>query len=179
MTRSLKVLASLMLAASFVVSVPAQASWKERKTYLQCLRTPVAHFDGTIAEAALATPDLSTLVFALQQANLVDVFAGEGNFTVFAPTNAAFAAIPSDQLNALLANNDLLTAVLTYHVAVGHYDPRRAFNPFELETLQGQSVFLNRGPNGAQVNNSDVTCQGVRTKNGLVWIIDSVLLPQF
>jgi uncharacterized surface protein with fasciclin (FAS1) repeats len=74
----------------------------------------------------------------------------------------------------------ILTAVLTYHVSPGLKDPRRPLRPLEVKTLQGQTVFLDSGlGKRPQVNQSTAKCQGVRTTNGIVWIIDSVLLPQF
>ncbi len=162
------------------------ASGVDRHTYnsyLQCLRTPKIRFHGTIVDAALAVPELSTLAFAVQTAGLVDVLNSPGPFTVFAPTNDAFGAIPEPVLGAILADNDLLTAVLTYHVSLGTgrwKDPRRAlFAPRERNTVQGQTVFFNRNSAGPQVNQSGVACQGVKTDNGVVWFIDSVLLPQF
>ena len=158
----------------------------DRHTYnnfIQCLRTPKIRFHGTIVEAALATPELSTLAFAVQAAGLVDVLNSPGPFTVFAPTNDAFEAIPEPVLSAILADNDLLTGVLTYHVSLGTgrwKDPRRALlAPRERNTVQGQTVFFNRNNAGPQVNQSQVNCQGVKTDNGVVWFIDSVLLPQF
>ncbi len=151
--------------------------------FAQCLRTQPVHFDGTIVDAALATPELSTLVFAVQAAGLVDALNGEGPLTVFAPTDDAFAAIPDEILNAIIADVDLLTAVLTYHVIDGagrRMDPRRAsFRARERNTLQGQSVFFNYSAGGPQINQSTADCTAVRTTNGVVWLIDSVLLPQF
>lgn len=148
-------------------------------SFYQCLKTKPIKFDGTIAEAAQATGDLSTLVFALQEAGLVDALNGGGHFTVYAPVNDAFAALPPDVLNPILADKDLLAAVLLYHVAEGRKDPRRAFIPKQVTSLFGQTVFLNRNSNGPRVNNSNVECQGVKTSNGTVYLIDSVLLPQF
>lgn len=151
--------------------------------FFQCLFTDPIRFHGTIVDAALATPELSTLAFAVQAAGLVDVLSGDGNFTVFAPTDDAFAAIPADILSAIVADVDLLSAVLTYHVlprAGRRDDPRRVFRRvIEKETVLGQSVFYNRSEDGPQVNQSNVSCQAVRTDNGTVWFIDSVLLPQF
>jgi len=73
----------------------------------------------------------------------------------------------------------LAQGVLTYHVTPGQVDPRRTFIPYEVKTLQGQTVFFNRSKSGPQVNQSNINCQGVQTTNGLVWIIDSVLQPQY
>jgi uncharacterized surface protein with fasciclin (FAS1) repeats len=148
-------------------------------SFTKCLRTPLAHFEGTIVEAAVKTPALSTLVTAVQAADLVDALSGEGPLTVYAPTNDAFGKIPAVLLEALLADPELLASVLTYHVTSGEVDPRRSFIPQEVSTLQGQTVFFNRGKDGSQVNQSNINCTGVQTTNGIVWIIDSVLLPQF
>jgi uncharacterized surface protein with fasciclin (FAS1) repeats len=109
---------------------------------------------------------------------LVDALNGPGPLTVYAPTNAAFAAIPGAVLGAIGGDTAVLTAVLTYHVSAGIKDPRRPLYPLEVKTLQGQTVFFDfdKAP---QINQSTASCQAVRTTNGIVWIIDSVLLPQF
>jgi uncharacterized surface protein with fasciclin (FAS1) repeats len=165
----------LLLATSV-----AAAGWNSKSGYYRCVKQPLQHFDGTIAEAAVATPELSTLVFALQEAGLVDALDGDGDLTVYAPTNDAFANVPEDILDALLADPEgLLTAVLTYHVTPGLKDPRRTLRARVVPTLLGQDVFYNRDQSGPRVNQSNVQCTGVRTSNGIVWIIDSVLLPQF
>jgi uncharacterized surface protein with fasciclin (FAS1) repeats len=98
---------------------------------------------------------------------------------VFAPTNDAFAKIPSAVLGAIGSDAALLTAVLTYHVVPGSADPRAAGRR-QVDTLQGQSLFVGfeRGT-GPEVNQSIADCTAVHTTNGTVWIIDSVLLPQF
>ena len=186
------VILAVAAAATFATTASADKGKRDQDEqagrhingYVQCLRTDKIRFHGTIVEAALATPELSTLAFAVQAAGLVDVLSSPGPFTVFAPLNEAFAAVPEPVLSALLADQDLLTAVLTYHVSAGQgrfLDPRRTlFVPRERNTVQGQTVFFNRGNDGEpQVNQSAVSCQAVQTDNGTVWLIDSVLLPQF
>jgi len=156
------------------------ADWRQQVG--KCLRTQPVHFDGTIVDAALATPALSTLVDVVVAAGLVDALSAPGNKTVFAPTNAAFAAVPAPVLSLLLADpQGLLTSVLTYHVSAGQKkDARRGFRRPSLETLNGQRVFLtHERESGPKVNNSNISCQAVVTNNGVVWVIDSVLLPQF
>ena len=154
-----------------------------RRDYFRCATTPPVTFQGTIVDAVLATPDLKSLADAVVAAGLVGTLNGAGPFTVFAPTDAAFAKIPAPVLAAITADAALLTAVLTYHVVPGNgrlFDPRQAFaTPRELATAQGQSVFLNRTMAAPQVNQSNVSCQPVATDNGTVYIVDSVLLPQF
>ncbi len=148
--------------------------------YVKCLKTPLVDFTGTIAEAAAETPDLSTLYALVLQAGLGGALSDpNAELTVYAPTNDAFAAIPESIRNAIVNDADALTDVLTYHVTAGEVDPRKALIPRQVSTLQGQTVFFNRSKSGPQVNQSNINCQGVQTTNGLVWIIDSVLQPQY
>lgn len=145
----------------------------------ECLSTDMVQFEGTVVDAAIATPALSTLVDAVVSAGLVDALNDAENITVYAPTNDAFAAIPADITDALLADIDSLTAVLTYHVTPSLQDPRRFVPPVRRGTLQGQTVFYHRMDDTPMVNNAAVQCTGVAASNGYVWIIDDVLLPQF
>jgi uncharacterized surface protein with fasciclin (FAS1) repeats len=177
---------TLALIAGALLSLPMMASADDSskhhgKSYFNCLRTSLDVFDGTIAEAAAATPDLSTLYTLVGLAGLGEALSGTDHLTVYAPTNAAFEKLPTALVDLLTADpTGLLTTVLTYHVSSGIRDPRRAFFPKETSTLQGQTVFLeNERGDGPQVNQSNVNCKGVKTNNGVVWLIDSVLLPQF
>lgn len=176
------------LAAALAAVAPAALAdggkWQPQhaRDYFRCASTSAVTFSGTIVDAALATPDLKALADAVVAAGLAGTLSGPGPFTVYAPTNAAFQKIPPAVLSAITADTALLTAVLTYHVTPGkgrNVDPRNVFNtPKEVPTVQGQTVFFSRGA-GPQVNQSNVACQPVRTTNGVVWLIDSVLLPQF
>jgi uncharacterized surface protein with fasciclin (FAS1) repeats len=145
----------------------------------QCRSTPAIDYPGTIVDAAINTPALSTLVDLVVAAGLADALAAPGNLTVFAPTNDAFAQIPAGVLGAIGGDVDVLTAVLTYHVVNGPADPRRI--PIAAATtLQGQSVFLRyRSGIGPTINQSVTGCQAIRATNGTIWVVDSVLLPQF
>ena len=163
------------LALSAAVAGPASAG----PPLGACNSVDKVEFDGTVVDAALATPELSTLVDVVLQAGLEDALANTQNITVYAPTNDAFAALPEGVLQTVVGDNDILTAVLTYHVTPGKADPRRYVGPERRSTLQGQKVFLSRYDGEARVNQAAVSCQGVKTDNGLVWIIDSVLIPQF
>jgi uncharacterized surface protein with fasciclin (FAS1) repeats len=147
----------------------------------KCRKEKLASFNGTIAQAAAQTPELSTLFSLVGAAGLGSALDGPGPLTVYAPVNSAFAKVPAGLVDLLTADpKGLLTTVLTYHVSEGLRDPRRSKNTREIKTLQGQTVFFNYAKgNTAQVNQSNVNCQGVRTSNGVVWLIDSVLLPQF
>jgi uncharacterized surface protein with fasciclin (FAS1) repeats len=187
LTKSLKIAAlaaAISLSAAAVADTAKSGAYgaESKRDYLSCIGKPAVDFPGTIVDAALATPELKSLADAVVAAGLVGTLSGKGPFTVYAPTNAAFAKIPPSVLSAIAADPALLTAVLTYHVTPGkgrYLDPRFTFSGArEVPTVQGQTVFFNRGQ-GPQVNQSNVACQPVRTTNGVVWLIDSVLLPQF
>ena len=170
------VLAPLAVATALLALAPAASA---APSYLQCSRTPLTVFDGTIVDAAIATPELSTLVSLVVAAGLVEALAAPGSLTVFAPTNAAFGKIPAGVLGAIGGDPTVLTSVLTYHVVAGAADPRD-LGVRETHTLQGQTLFLEfeKGV-GPSVNQSVADCRGVKTTNGTVWLIDGVLQPQY
>lgn len=133
--------------------------------------------DDPAATAASNNPVLSTLVTAVTEAGLVDTLNGEGPFTIFAPTNDAFAAIPEDQLGAVLADTDLLTSILTYHVVAGQsLDAEALAAAGELETVNGATITF--GADGTTVNGATVVCSDVSTANATVHIIDTVMMPE-
>ena len=134
--------------------------------------------------AASANPVLSTLVQAVTRANLVDTLNTTQNITVFAPANPAFAAIPADQLNALLANTPQLTQVLTHHVVPGRLSPDQlagehatAANDKVTVTGSGQNVTIS-GDQTVTGQPAHVICGNVQTSNATVYVIDQVLKPQ-
>jgi uncharacterized surface protein with fasciclin (FAS1) repeats len=172
--RRVAVAAGLAVAA---MSVPLAAA--AAPNFGQCRSTVPVDFPGTIVDAAIATPALSTLTSLVVAAGLADALSAPGDLTVYAPTNDAFAKIPAPVLGAIGGDINVLTAVLTYHVVNGPADPRRI--PIAAaSTLQGQSVFLRyRKGAGPTINQSVTGCQAVRATNGTIWIVDSVLLPQF
>jgi uncharacterized surface protein with fasciclin (FAS1) repeats len=165
-------LAALTLGAA---TLAAQAA----PTFGECRSKQAVNFNGTIVDAAIATPALSTLTSLVVAAGLADALSAPGNLTVFAPTNDAFGKIPGPVLGAIGGDVGVLTAVLTYHVVAGSADPR-GLRKKEVTTLQGQTLFIGfEQGNGAAVNQSIADCTAVHTTNGTVWIIDSVMLPQF
>lgn len=163
----------LTLVSAFSLQTHASESFKA------CVSTPSVTFEGTVVDAAIATPELSILVDAVVAAGLADALAEAEDITVYAPTNDAFTAIPGPVLDAILADVDLLTTVLTYHVTPGVRDPRNHFKAVARPTLAGPFVYYDFNNGHSRVNQSAVSCTGVRTDNGIVWVIDSVLLPQF
>jgi uncharacterized surface protein with fasciclin (FAS1) repeats len=130
-----------------------------------------------VATAASNNPALSTLVTAVGKADLVDTLNTGGPFTIFAPVNDAFAKIPEADLNAVLADKDQLTAILTYHVVPERIEPEdlggtyKTVNGAEL-TVSGEAPSFDVGDGQATV-----VCSGVQTANATVYLIDSVLMP--
>lgn len=171
-------LKNLMLASTAAIACTLGATAQAAPPGMaECLAVPIAQFDGTVVDAALATPELSTLVDAVVAAGLVDDLNDAENITVYAPTNDAFAAIPDSILGEIVGDEGLLTAVLTYHVTPGINDPRSFVPPVRRNTLLGQKVYYAYADGAPRVNNAAVNCSGVRTSNGIVWLIDSVILP--
>ena len=132
--------------------------------------------NDTAATAASNNPLLSTLVTAVTKAGLVDTLNSDGPFTIFAPTNDAFAAIPAADLDAVLADQELLTSILTYHVVAGESLDAAALGAAgSAETVNGAT--LEFGADGTTVNGVDVLCSNVVTANATVHIIGEVLMP--
>jgi uncharacterized surface protein with fasciclin (FAS1) repeats len=139
--------------------------------------------DETIVEIAAGNPDFSTLVAAVEAAGLAETLSGEGPYTVFAPTNEAFAAIPAETLQSLLepANQETLSQILTYHVVAGEVMAADVA-PGEVETVEGtpftievegSDVFIVDGQGGrAQIITTDIVAS-----NGVIHVIDAVLIP--
>jgi transforming growth factor-beta-induced protein len=132
---------------------------------------------GDIVEVASGNADFSTLVAAVQAAGLVETLQGDGPFTVFAPTNAAFAALPAGVLERLLLpeNKDLLVSILTYHVVPGKVLAADVVDG-EVATAQGGNVVLST-LGGVKVNQANVVATDVMASNGVIHVIDAVLLP--
>ena len=130
-----------------------------------------------VATAASGNPVLSTLVTAVKKANLVDSLNSAQGITVFAPANSAFEKIPSNTLDGVLADNDQLTKVLTYHVGAGRLSPDQVAGTHK--TLEGQDLTVAGSGTDFTVNgNSSVVCGNVQTENATVYIVDTVLMPK-
>merc|ERR1712032_131726 len=134
-----------------------------------------------IVQLAQSTPVLSTLVIAVKAGGLVGALQSKGPFTVFAPTNAAFAKVPKAELARLLEPKNVkdLVAVLTYHVVAGAAVYSKDLKPTQkVKTLQGQSLLIKASSAGVTINGiAKVTTADVGATNGVVHIIDTVLLP--
>jgi uncharacterized surface protein with fasciclin (FAS1) repeats len=131
---------------------------------------------GTIVDVAAGNPDFATLVTAVKAAGLADTLAGPGPFTVFAPTNEAFAKVPKDVLDKLLANKEALTKVLTYHVLAGEVKAA-AVMPGEVTSVEGSTATIADAGAQLKINDATIVATDVMASNGVIHVIDSVILP--
>jgi len=131
-----------------------------------------------IVDTAVAAGDFTTLVTAVQAAGLVDTLKGEGPFTVFAPTDAAFAALPEGTVEGLLKpeNKDQLVSILTYHVVPGAVKSSDLTEGMTAATVQGGNVTFTLD-GGAKVNGANITAADIAAANGVIHVIDAVIMP--
>ena len=134
---------------------------------------------GSIVDVAAGNADFSTLVAAVKAAGLVDVLAGDGPFTVFAPTNEAFAKLPAGTEDALLKpeNKDKLVAILKYHVVPGKVMAADVVSLSSATTAQGSDISISASDAGVKVDNANVVATDVAAANGVIHVIDAVILP--
>ena len=135
--------------------------------------------DGTVVEVAAGNPDFSTLVAAVQAADLTETLNAEGPYTVFAPTNEAFEALPAGTVEKLLkpANKDALTKILTYHVVAGEEIMAADITAGKVATVEGQKLDITTD-DGVQVNGVTVVTADVDASNDVIHAIDGVLIPR-
>lgn len=132
-----------------------------------------------IVDTAVAAGQFETLAAALTAAGLVDTLKGPGPFTVFAPTDEAFAALPAGTVEDLLKpeNKDQLIAILTYHVVAGEVMAADVVELTEAETVNGAMVEVKVDGSNVMINNAEVTAVDIQASNGVIHVIDTVLLP--
>ncbi|QGX96964.1 fasciclin domain-containing protein [Roseovarius faecimaris] len=132
-----------------------------------------------IVDTAVSAGSFGTLVAAVQAAGLVDTLKGDGPFTVFAPTDEAFAALPEGTVESLLLpeNKDKLTAILTYHVVPGKVMSSDLSNGMTAATVQGGEVKI-MTDGGVTVDGANVVSADVKASNGVIHVIDSVIMPK-
>jgi uncharacterized surface protein with fasciclin (FAS1) repeats len=130
-----------------------------------------------IVDTAVAAGSFKTLAAALQAGGLVDTLKGPGPFTVFAPTDEAFAKIPKAQLDALLADKAKLRAVLTYHVVAGRMPAADVIKQKKLATVQGSSITVSAGK-AVKVDGATVVKTDIAASNGIIHVIDTVIIPR-
>lgn len=132
-----------------------------------------------IVDTAVAAGNFKTLAAALEAAGLVETLKGDGPFTVFAPTDDAFAKLPSGTVESLLepANKDQLVAILTYHVVPGNLPAAEVVKYDQAETVNGARLDIDAGSGGVKVNGANVTATDIMADNGVIHVIDAVVLP--
>ena len=130
-----------------------------------------------IVDTAVAAGSFKTLAAALEAAGLVETLKGPGPFTVFAPTDEAFAKLPAGTVEALLKDKTKLTAILTYHVVTGEVTAEQVMAMSSAKTVNGQSITITHGK-GVKVNGANVTKADIRASNGIIHVIDTVILPE-
>lgn len=129
-----------------------------------------------IVDTAVAAGSFNTLATALTEAGLIEKLKGDGPFTVFAPTDEAFSKIPEDQLKGILADKELLTSILTYHVVAGKVLAADVVKLDSATTIQGSNVSIDT-TEGVKVNDANVVKTDIMTSNGVIHVIDTVLVP--
>lgn len=141
-----------------------------------------SHHDekADIVDTAVAAGSFETLVAAVKAADLVDTLKGEGPFTVFAPTDEAFAKLPDGTLESLLLpeNKEKLQAILTYHVVSGKVMAETAATLDSAKTVNGQSIDISSYNGAVKVDGATVVTADIETSNGVIHVIDEVILPE-
>jgi uncharacterized surface protein with fasciclin (FAS1) repeats len=144
---------------------------------LSTLAMAAANAAENIVGVAAANPDFSTLVAAVKAAGLVETLSGKGPFTVFAPTNAAFDKLPPGTVDTLLKDPVKLKAILTYHVVAGNVMAKDV-KPGATKTVNGASMMISAKDGGVMVDGAKVTATDVKASNGVIHVIDTVILPK-
>ncbi len=134
--------------------------------------------DKDIVDTAVAAGNFKTLAAALQAAGLVDTLKGKGPFTVFAPTDEAFAKLPAGTVEALLKDKEKLTKILLYHVVSGNVMAKDVVKMKSAKTVQGSSVKITAKGGKVMVDNANVVKTDIAASNGVIHVIDSVILPK-
>ncbi|MFH4497569.1 fasciclin domain-containing protein [Vibrio diabolicus] len=163
--RILVITATLMATLSFMLPVKAHEHGMMK---------------ADIVDAATENGSFNTLVAAVKAADLVDTLKGEGPFTVFAPTDDAFAKLPDGTVDMLLMpeNKDKLVSILTYHVVPGKVMAADVVKLDKATTVQGQDVMIKTMGDKVMVNDANVMATDVKAKNGVIHVIDTVIMPK-
>lgn len=157
---------SVTFAAALMASLALAGSYKEKS--------------ADIVDTAVAAGDFSTLAAALQAGDLVGTLKGDGPFTVFAPTDEAFAALPDGTVESLLLpeNKDQLVAILTYHVVPGKVTASEVVGLSSADTVNGKKLSIKVEDGTVNVNDAKVIKTDVMASNGVIHVVDSVIIPE-
>jgi uncharacterized surface protein with fasciclin (FAS1) repeats len=162
-----------LLAIAALMGIPLTATAQEAQGY-----APAASAEGDIIETAGAAGSFTTLARAIEAAGLTETLKGEGPFTVFAPTDQAFAKLPKDALDALLQDREKLAAVLTYHVVPQKLGSAEVAQLTSAKTVNGKELPITAADGKVMVGNATVTQADIPATNGVIHVIDTVLLPE-
>lgn len=169
---------SLLLFTTACVPITAPAAAPTTPEPAQEAPAAEAAAAADIVDTAIAAGNFTTLVAAVEAAGLVDALKGEGPFTVFAPTDEAFAAIPKETLDALLADpSGDLTQILLYHVVEGKVMAADVTDGLEAATLQGAPVKFTVADGSVKINDATVVTTDIEAANGVIHVIDAVIMP--
>lgn len=157
-----RVMAGVMVLALALLVMPVEAN-PEKKD---------------IVDTAVGAGSFNTLVTAVKAAGLVETLKGKGPFTVFAPTDEAFAKLPKATLDGLLADKQALTKVLLYHVVAGNVMAKDVVKLTEAKTVQGSAAKITVMDGGVKVDNANVVKTDIECTNGVIHVIDTVILPK-
>ena len=169
----MKSLRNIAFAAALIV--PGTLAAQEAQGYSE---SPATTADLDIIQTAAAAGSFTTLAKAIEAAGLTETLKGEGPFTVFAPTDEAFAMLPKGALDALLKDKAKLTAILTYHVVPGNVMSRDVAGMSSAKTVNGQELSIKAKGGKVKVNKSTVTTADIAASNGVIHVIDQVLMPE-
>lgn len=171
-------LAVAAFAASFAVA--CSNAPKETVEETVVVEEAVVEAPKTVVDIAVGSPDHTTLVAAVTAAGLVETLSGTGPFTIFAPTNAAFAALPAGTVENLLKpeNKEMLTGILTYHVVAGNVMAADLSDGQIVKTLNGQDLKVSIKDGKVMINGANVTAADLAGSNGVIHVLDAVLMPK-
>ncbi len=179
----LSILATAAFISVMVSSCGEAAPAKKAETVVAAPEAPAApkvEAPKDVVDVAIGSPDHTTLVAAVTAAGLVETLKGAGPFTVFAPANAAFAALPAGTVEGLLKpeSKAALTKILTYHVVAGAVKAADLKDGQKVKTVQGQELTVSIKGDKVMINGANVTAADLAGSNGVVHVIDAVLMPK-
>ncbi len=174
----LKLSVAMLAMASMIACGEATAPEETAAEEVVAPEAPAA--PATVVDIAVGSPDHSTLVAAVTAAGLVETLSGPGPFTVFAPTNAAFDALPAGTVEDLLKpeNKEKLASILTYHVVAGNVMSTDLTDGMKAKTVNGAEVTITIKDGKVMVDGANVTTADIKAGNGVVHVIDAVIMPK-
>ncbi len=179
MKSTYRIVVSLLLAATAAACGPTRSQSASNTPHHRAdpAAEPAGASAPNIVELAAAAGTFKTLVAAVQAAGLVEALSGPGPFTVFAPTDEAFAKLPAGTVDALLADKAKLATILKYHVVLGAVGSSQIAQMTDALTLEGRPLRFDAS-SGVRINNATVVKADIEASNGLIHVIDTVLIPQ-